>query len=1128
MRATYNNTIVSELLPSFRMTYKDISVTRPFITENFRKRRLLPWECRARDATYSGQILADIEISFDHPEFGFVTSVPKIAIGKLPVMVGSMICWLGPGGDTKVEDMKECTMDPNGYFIIRGVEKVLLMQEQLCRNKILVEKDKEGLMSASCASATLETKAKVAVVLKGDCLYLKSSSFREKVPLFIVFKAMGGGSDRQAARLVSPGAISDNKRSLARLESILALSFEPLLKERIITEEDAMSYMMGKIRAPIRPEIGRSAAKQRAELLRILGGTLLPHVGGEGRLCEKLQFLALMARKAIYAELVASNDPSSPAFSNRDFLGNKRVECAGEMLGLIFEDLIKRFNAEVRKEADRSLSRWKKPDRSRIDSWRSELPMLASGWFGSELITHGLSHAVSSGNWSIKRFRVDRQGVTQPLARMNHLGALGMLTRMESHVEKTRKIAGPRSLQPSQMGFVCPVDTPDGESCGLVKHLALLAKVSVATDDAPVLALLRRLGVTASVSNGNGWAVLLNGKLVGATHQPQKLVTAFREARLAGQVEPTASVCADAAESLVDCWTDAGRLLRPLINLSRLPPLLEAIESDLPTLRADAEALLTTGAVAADASLDAARTRFDSLRRRLLAGGAVEYLDVSELDTCRLAFSIKEAGPDTTHIELCPSAILGLVASSVPFCNHNQSPRNTYQCAMGKQALGVPALSAPLRTDNVWLQLAHPQRPLVDSPALRLAGFHRLPAGHNATLAVLALSGYDVEDAVVLNQASVQRGLGRVIVTKKFLVELDDEGKGEALMPAPGCPDGLASPGQQLRRDAPLAMKVARAETPVGGDRQEQARGANNSDATTVVRPLRYPGSSGVVRDVFLSHSAEKSLVAKLMVSQVRVPEVGDKFSSRHGQKGVVGLILPQRDMPFSESGIVPDIVMNPHGFPSRMTVGKLLELLTGKAAALDGRIASAPAFEDKKPCVCGAPATALSGGCACRSPAAAAGAALRAHGFDYFGSEVFYSGTTGEPLRGLVFTGPVFYQRLKHMVADKIHARAAGRKTFLTRQPLEGRAKEGGLRLGEMERDCLLGYGASEILLERFLFASDEYYFQLCSACGTIGCRGTCRNDRSSEMKTIRLPYPAKLLMQELISMGIRPKINV
>lgn len=576
LQAEVNNVVTSDVEPRVSIRYKNINVLRPVINDNFVIRKLLPWECRMRDLTYSGQILSDLEIELKHPEFGFCTHIAKVEIGKMPIMVGSDYCWLNPANhdpadkkhpsknddgrgksagknkDSKQPDQakneasnvlksKECPMDPTGYFIIRGVEKVLLMQEQLCRNKILVDRDKSGILVASCASATLETKSKAAIVLKSGRLWLKSNSFKKLIPFFIVVKAMGGGSDKRIAESILPFNEKPSQKSISALESIISLSFESLVKESIFSDQDALVYLTDKIRYAFRSERERTTKEKVGEVLDILSKVLIPHVPAVNRdFSAKRQFIVLMAKKLLRVELKLDGEDENDSKYNRDFLGNKRIECAGEMIGLIFEDLIKFYNSEVRKNLNKTLEKWKKVDAKLVENFRKDLPQWVSRVFLSHLITEGLADKITSGKWSIKRFKVEREGVTQVLARMNYLGTLGMLTRLESHVEKSRKIAGPRSLQCSHFGYICPVDTPDGENCGLVKNLALLAKISVNVDDEPLFLLLKRLGLITLIVEGYP-LVMINGKIAGCLPggQVKTFVARYKECRTRGR--PTRS-----------------------------------------------------------------------------------------------------------------------------------------------------------------------------------------------------------------------------------------------------------------------------------------------------------------------------------------------------------------------------------------------------------------------------------------------------------------------------------------------------------------------------------------------------------------------------------------------------------
>jgi len=466
-------------------------------------------------------------------------------------------------------------------------------------------------------------------------------------------------------------------------------------------------------------------------------------------------------------------------------------------------------------------------------------------------------------------------------------------------------------------------------------------------------------------------------------------------------------------------------------------------------------------------------------------------------------------------MEIDPLTILGCVAGLIPYPHHNQSPRNTYQCAMGKQAMGNIGYNQMQRIDTLLYLLAYPQRPMVKTKIIELTNFEKLGAGQNAIIAVMGYSGYDIEDAIVINKSGLDRGFGRCIILKKNKATMQSYPNGMSdKLSAPSQAhdqnteeprfhaiedDGIAAPGDTISKGDVFLNKLVPTQTNVDISMWPASQAYKSY-------PQTHKGPNPVVIDKVMISSVEGEIIVKTLFRETRRPELGDKFSSRHGQKGVVGIIVNQEDMPFNELGMCPDIIMNPHGFPSRMTVGKLLELVSGKAALLDGRFGDGTVFA-------GDPIEEIS-------------ANLVRHGFSYNGKEILTSGITGETLQAFIYFGPVYYQKLKHMVADKMHARARGPRAVLTRQPTEGRSKDGGLRVGEMERDCLIGYGASQLLMERLMISSDQFTVNVCQECGLIGYQGWCQFCRSNSISQFKMPYATKLLFQELQSMNIVPRI--
>ena len=673
-----------------------------------------------------------------------------------------------------------------------------------------------------------------------------------------------------------------------------------------------------------------------------------------------------------------------------------------------------------------------------------------------------------------------------------------MMTRISSQFEKSRKVSGPRSLQPSQWGMLCPSDTPEGEACGLVKNLALMTHITTDGDEQPLRRLAFNLGVEdinylcgEELSSPKSFIVFLNGQILGVIGAYKRLMAGFRLMRRAGRISAFVSICHNISRRSIYIASDGGRVCRPYV----------IIKNGKSTVTAKHIEYLTRGL-----------WEFDDFLRN----GSIEYLDVNEENNCNIALYDREITPQSTHLEIEPFTLLGVCAGLVPYPHHNQSPRNTYQCAMGKQAMGSIAYNQLNRIDTLLYLLAYPQVPMVKTRTIELINFDKLPAGQNATVAVMSYSGFDIEDAVVINKASLDRGFGRCLVYRKSVCSLKryanqsyDRIMGPSLDKQTLKPiwkhraldgDGIVMPGARLKNKQTLVNKS----TPSLGSTMEQPGTAYKDTPNTYKGPI-----DSYAERVMVTSTSEESMIVKVLLRQTRRPELGDKFSSRHGQKGVCGLIVYQEDMPFNDLGMCPDIIMNPHGFPSRMTVGKLIELLAGKAGVLDGRFHYGTAFGGSK--------------------VSDVSADLVKHGFNYLGKDYVTSGITGEPMKAYIFFGPVYYQKLKHMVLDKMHARSRGPRAVLTRQPTEGRSREGGLRLGEMERDCLIGYGASMLLIERLMISSDQFEVDVCERCGLLGYSGWCHFCKSSsKVSSIKIPYACKLLFQELQSMNIVPRISL
>ncbi|KHJ92416.1 DNA-directed RNA polymerase, beta subunit [Oesophagostomum dentatum] len=663
-----------------------------------------------------------------------------------------------------------------------------------------------------------------------------------------------------------------------------AASLDECSSNNVFTQQQAINYITTKIKARkfggpfgVATSANLHFFPSRFDLLaKSIFSSMICHIPcQDGNFKMKAIFLGLMTRRLIQAELGECD------LDDRDFYGNKRLELAGSLLSLLFEDVFKRFNSELKRAADNSLGK------------TLAAPLDIVKHMRQDLITNAISNALSTGNWIIKRFRMERHGVTQVLSRLSYISALGMMTRINSTFEKTRKVSGPRSLQPSQWGMLCPSDTPEGEACGLVKNLALISHITTDSDERPVLRLLFNSGVEdlqnmhfSHINNPNYHQVFLNGLLVGTTLDPARVVRAVRTVRRSGLLSEFVSVSRSLPLRAVYIASDGGRLCRPYLIVE------------------DGKVLLQPHHIQ---ELKEGQRIFEDF----VDDGLIEYLDVNEMNDANIAVYENEVNAKTTHLEIEPFTLLGVCAGLIPYPHHNQSPRNTYQCAMGKQAMGTIGYNQQRRIDSIMYLLCYPQRPLVKSRTIELINFEKLPAGANGIIAVMSYSGYDIEDALVLNKASLDRGYGRCLVYKhakgtarKYPNQTYDRLMGPSLDPITRKPiykhrvldqEGIVFAGARIYSKQTMInkhMPVVSQETS-SPTSQPTVPGNRATEYKDVSITYKNPLPSYAER-VLITHNDEEAHLIKVLLRQTRRPELGDKFSSRHGQKGVCGLIAAQ------------------------------------------------------------------------------------------------------------------------------------------------------------------------------------------------------------------------------------------
>ena len=1032
--------------------------------------RINPAEARLRNVSY----VAPFYIEASVVEDGKILETKPIHIGDIPIMVKSTGCLLRNFSEQKLIEQGEDSNDPGGYFIINGSERVIVGLEDLSYNKIIADEERVGgkkVFKAKVYSSIVGYRAKLELILKDDGLVVaKIPGSPVDIPVVILIRALGLESDKDIADTVS---------LVDRVQDRLESSFE---KTDVTTSKDAIVYISKRIA----PGMLEEFQIKRAETLLDWG--LLPHLGKlpEHRK-EKAQFLGEAICKLLEVQLgwIETDD--------KDHYGNKVIKFAGQMLADLFRTAFRNLVRDMKYQLERS-------------GQKRGINAVAAA-IRPGIISDKLNNAIATGNWG--RGRV---GVTQLLDRTNYLSTISHLRRVQSPLSRTQPNFEARDLHSTHFGRICPSETPEGSNCGLVKNLALSAIISVSAPSEEIIEKLFDSQVihfseVKSDVKKLGTKIFVDGKLIGYHTDGEKLVENLREMRRTSRIHEHIGISLHQPEEpeatkrlYVNC--NAGRVLRPLIIIK------------------DGKSSLTVELL-------------DKISKKLISWidlikmGVIELVDANEEENCYITFDDKQT-KKFTHLEIYPSSILGAGASIIPYPEHNQSPRNTYESAMAKQSLGF---SSPMMNTSTYVRqhlMLYPQTPIVTTQAMGLLGLEKRPAGQNCVVAVLPFDGYNIEDAIVLSKATVDRGIGRTFFYRIY--------ESEAKQYPGGMRDNFEIPnseenirgykGEKSYRLLEEDGIIASESSVTGGDiligktspprfmeefREFEVQGPYRRDTSVALRP----SETGVVDTIVMTQSNEGGKMFKVRIRDMRVPEIGDKFASRHGQKGVLGILAKNEDLPYTSDGMTPDVLINPHAFPSRMTVGMMLESITGKAAALRGKKFDGSAFVGEK--------------------LSEVREIMESSGFKYSGKEKMYDGRTGKPFPVDVFIGVVYYQKLHHMVADKIHARARGQVQMLTKQPTEGRARGGGLRFGEMERDCIIAYGASMILKDRLLDESDKTSIFICERCGLLAYhdvkqrRYICRvcGDKA-EISSVSVAYAFKLLLQEMQSLNIAPRLLV
>jgi DNA-directed RNA polymerase II subunit RPB2 len=1110
-------------------------------------RRMLPNEARLRNQTYAATFLCDILVKLtfttkDETTGAYTETVKELRFeGKeafplfqIPILLRSKLCATYGADKNLLFEMGECKNDAGGYFVVRGAEKVLIARQEQAYNSVYASikpltpsnHDVQTYADVTCQDPASKQTRRVVLVKYHESQRREEGVIRVaipfvkgSIPLFCLFRALGVESDQEIIRLILPD-------ETAGLNAAMEMALLPCIHDAlpITSKYHAIEFI-------------RTLTKgfMVEHVLDILQNNLFAHVHQEA----KAQYLAELVRKMLRVEM--NLEPST----HRDDIRNQRLLGTGALLRNLFADIYKVWKKAVILYVDKEYT-------SNRTLYQDDnfLQMFSDANISRVLSPEVIHEALMrgfGGKWGTNQYNM-KVGVVQPLARISYLDAMSHARRVVLQFDTSMKQTGPRHLHPSQVGYFCTSETPTGGHIGVTKNMSMLTAISIVAPSNPVLEWLYTKGGVTRISaatpfvRAKATSVQLNGGTVGFSVSPIELTRVLKLFKWTACLAPTASVSFNTAENVLRIYLDDGRPLRPLWHLVDGKPPLQAREATLPSWRD-----LMCGTLPATAKHTQYSVEFvDPLAAKpnpsleeysaALAPhmGAIEFVDPYEGNEAYVSWwGGVDMTPQHTHAEIHPSTVTGLLTSMIPFANHNQSPRNQLSCSQSKQAIGYYATNYDSRFDTYASLLCYGEGPLARTLTYDTVASGEMPYGTNVIFAINSFNGYNQDDGILFNRSSIQRGLFRSLSLRSYSAA-EEENPLDRTLTRVGNPKNVLAwvdmkPGRDFSAlDDNGVVKegtLIHDKTVLIGLYTTSLETGRVTDAS--VLPTVF--TKGRVDKVVVLHQANGYRLIHVRILEERVPELGDKFSSRHGQKGTMGMLLDAQDMPRTADGMVPDVMVNPHCIPSRMTIAQLLEQVYGKLGAITGAKMNATTFMNNE------------------DSFGAIADALESVGAQREGEEIMYSGITGKQFVSSVFMGPLYFMRLKHLTQDKLNARSAGRKEMLTHQPTGGRGNEGGMRIGEMERDSLLAHGGSAFLQESLMKRSDGTEMWLCNGCGTIPifnelqglflcpmCDGPIKDNYTGKtadtltltlpvrqsrttFSRVEIPYALKLMEQEL-----------
>lgn len=1082
-------------------------LNKPTIYENGEQRPMYPNEARLRDMTYQSDLYANILVRYTSVSSERKTTEERefkdVKIGAIPIMLHSQLCSLSGHGFDILRELGECPYDQGGYFIVDGKEKVIVAQERIALNKLFINEthddDKyayqalvrvtaDGLFPKTFHIRAWKANAKIDRIegIYPNSIFLTCPNISKDIPLFILFRALGIESDREILSYILYDVDHEkNKALLDYLRFSIMSGCGSKIKQKkpgkeesmqVYTQHDALEYIRRYV-------VGKEIDKVKY----ILVNDFFPNMGTSLR--KKAHFLGHIIHRFVKTALGIVQE------SDRDNYIYKRVDISGFLIGNLFRDYYNQFRNVVRSTVDNQYLNGPWRDTKNITQLinKNNLNQI----FRSYIIEDGYRKSLK-GAWGknmIEGMQETgvKEGIVQDLSRISYMGYISHLRRVNTPMDPTSKLVAPHRLHPSQWGIMCPIESPDGGSIGLLKHFSILCTVTFESGVENVTNFLAKLDVPITLVEDivdlleveDSTKVLINSNYYGITDEPERLFPLLKLSKRCGFIDKFTAISWDVISKEINISTEAGRCVRPVyvVNQGKL-----LIDFNKP---------IVWDRLIVPEPFEFPKTNI--LKTLETHQAPIEYLDVEETNNSLIAMDTTEITLRHTHCEIHPSTILSSTSLNIPFITHNQAPRNIFFGAQGKQAIGTPHTSFNHRIDTMAYVLHYPQRQLVTTRYKEYIGNNVLTGGENLIIAIATYTGYNQEDSVIINKAAVERGMFNMTYFKS-VIEKEDENQrdNERIIfknPIKSIEEGLDVTGIKYARYKKTLddhgfphrnVYIGEGDAIVG---KMLVKGGDEENPTTYkdTSLIADKTISGIIDKFVVYFDRENKKTCKIRLRKTKIPELGDKVASCHAQKGVVGMILPTENMPFNRDGVVPDMIINPHAFPTRMTIGHLLECIVAKECVFKGQISDASAFCETKQEF----------------------ADLEAFGLERYGNEVLYSGRTGQQINTEIFFGPTYYQRLKHMVSEKMNYRTQGPITMTTRQPTQGRGNNGGLRIGEMERDVLIAQGVSGFLKESLFERSDAYSYKV------------------EDDWRLNTPYCFKLLTQEIVTMGIKPVLN-